>query len=1359
MMKRVSLAVSVGAVLWSQAVGAQFAQQGGKLVGTGAVGSSWQASAVAVSADGRTAILGGYLDNNGTGAAWVFTRSNGVWAQQGDKLVGTGSTAESGQGWSVAVSGDGNTAMIGGPGDNVGIGAAWVFTRSNGVWTQQGAKLVGGGASGPANQGSSVALSSDGNTAVVGGPGENTGVGAVWVFTRAGGVWTQQGGKLVGTGAVGIAKQGLSVALSADASTVVVGGPQDNNGTGAVWVFTRAGGAWTQRGNKLVGSTPTTKFTNTGNASVTASFTQQPPPCYSFSATVNPSNQGAVTVATPQTCPGGYTPGTQIAMSVFPVSGWTIAGWSGSGGSFSIFSFQTTFTITGNAQVTANLAQQGSGCFTLSTEANPPDGGGVTVDTVQNCTGGYTQGVSIQLTAKPAAGWTFAGWSGSGGLFANASSPTTSFTIAASASVTANFLAPSTSCYSLLVGAASGGGGSVTVDTPQNCSGGYAQGTEISLTANPVPGWTLSGWTGSGGSFSNAAGLVTGVRQGGSVAISGDGSTVIVGGDLNGSFSAVWVFSRSGEAWVQQGNPIPVSGEAWLGQPTWSVAVSGDGNTALVAEASDNEGTGATWVFARSGGVWAQQGNKLVGAGLVGHAEQGFDVALSADGSTAIVGGPGDAGGVGAAWIFGSGGSTPACTFGVSPAWQGFVAAGGTGTIGVSVVSESDCPWIAVSNAAWIAVTGGETGSGNGQVGYAVSTNVGVARSGTIGVGGQTFTVYQAGTDCSYSLDQAGVSVPGGGSTGSFSVSAPAGCPWTASTAQTWLHVTSGAAGVGPGAVSFTVDPNTAAARSGTIFVAGRPFTVSQAAVPVGASFTVTPGGPVVGEVLQFSDTSTGVPTSWSWDFGDGGISTMQSPTHTYAAAGAYTVVLNAANAATQSSASRRITVNQGFALWVPVVSHVAGANGTNWRTDIGLLNAGAAAAGVQELLYTPGGVVTSTVVVPAGGQVVVTDIVGELGFDGSGAMEIVSDQPLVVSSRTYDELASGTVGQGYASYGTGDGLGAGQSAWLPQLAESAAYRTNISETNTGGVRAVVTVTLFDGAGNRLASYEVTLAPGEWAQQNRPFFGYAGETAMDEGYATVTVTSGTGVVATASVVDNTTNDPTTVVMMPASRVTSAGAVWVPVVSHVAGANGTNWRTDIGLLNAGAAAAGVQELLYTPGGVVTGTVVVPAGGQVVVTDIVGELGFDGSGAMEIVSDQPLVVSSRTYDELASGTVGQGYASYGTGDGLGAGQSAWLPQLAESAAYRTNISETNTGGVRAVVTVTLFDGAGNRLASYEVTLAPGEWAQQNRPFFGYAGETAMDEGYATVTVTSGTGVVATASVVDNTTNDPTTVVFAR
>src|SRR6185436_8097725 len=124
-----------------------------------------------------------------------------------------------------------------------GHGAAWVWTRSGGVWTQQGNKLVGSGAVGNANQGHSVSLSGDGNTAIVGGfadnfIGDDGPVGAVWVWARSGGAWTQQGNKLVGSGALGSARQGWSVSLSADGNTAIVGGLGNNNFVGAAWVFT-----------------------------------------------------------------------------------------------------------------------------------------------------------------------------------------------------------------------------------------------------------------------------------------------------------------------------------------------------------------------------------------------------------------------------------------------------------------------------------------------------------------------------------------------------------------------------------------------------------------------------------------------------------------------------------------------------------------------------------------------------------------------------------------------------------------------------------------------------------------------------------------------------------------------------------------------------------------------------------------------------------------------------------------------------------------------------------------------------------------------------------------------------------------
>ena len=206
--------------------------QGDELAGTGADHALMGAS-VALSADGTTAALGGAADNLDSGATWVFHRSGGTWAQQGDKLVGTGGVGESHQGSSVALSADGNTALIGGRGDDQSVGATWVFHRSGDTWSEQGDKLIGTGAAGPAGQGEGVALSSDGNEAVIGG------IGALWEFTRSGDAWTQQGDKLFGDGVVDFAGIG-GVALSSDASTALEGGPADDNYTGATWVFSTA---------------------------------------------------------------------------------------------------------------------------------------------------------------------------------------------------------------------------------------------------------------------------------------------------------------------------------------------------------------------------------------------------------------------------------------------------------------------------------------------------------------------------------------------------------------------------------------------------------------------------------------------------------------------------------------------------------------------------------------------------------------------------------------------------------------------------------------------------------------------------------------------------------------------------------------------------------------------------------------------------------------------------------------------------------------------------------------------------------------------------------------------------------------
>src|SRR6202042_126328 len=194
----------------------------------------------AVSWDGSRAVIGAPADDGFAGAAYVFARSGSTWTQLGSKLTATGESGEGSFGESVALSGDGATALIGANGDHGSVGAAWVFARSGRTWTQQGLKLTASGESGAGNFGISVALSSDGTTALIGAP-LDAAVGTAWVFARSGSAWTQQGSKLTASdeSSVGQGLFGWSVALSADGSTALIGGDGDNDGAGAAWALGR----------------------------------------------------------------------------------------------------------------------------------------------------------------------------------------------------------------------------------------------------------------------------------------------------------------------------------------------------------------------------------------------------------------------------------------------------------------------------------------------------------------------------------------------------------------------------------------------------------------------------------------------------------------------------------------------------------------------------------------------------------------------------------------------------------------------------------------------------------------------------------------------------------------------------------------------------------------------------------------------------------------------------------------------------------------------------------------------------------------------------------------------------------------
>ena len=131
------------------------------------------------------------------------------------------------------------------------------------------------------------------------------------------------------------------------------------------------------------------------------------------------------------------------------------------------------------------------------------------------------------------------------------------------------------------------------------------------------------------------------------------------------------------------------------------------------------------------------------------------------------------------------------CTYSINPTSQSIGAGAAAGTP-IAVSTSAGCSWTAAGNVSWIAIASGATGSGNGSVTFTVSANPGAARTGTLTLAGQTFTVTQTAS-CSYTISPSSKSSSDKGGDVTSSVTAPAGCSWTAVSNAPWITVKSGA--------------------------------------------------------------------------------------------------------------------------------------------------------------------------------------------------------------------------------------------------------------------------------------------------------------------------------------------------------------------------------------------------------------------------------------------------------------------------------------------------------------------------------------------------------------------------------------
>ncbi len=507
----------------------------------------------------------------------------------------------------------------------------------------------------------------------------------------------------------------------------------------------------------------------------------------------------------------------------------------------------------------------------------------------------------------------------------------------------------------------SGGAGSATIDTTGGCAWS---------ASSSVPWITLTGPTSGtgGGGIAFTVAALTGAARTGTVSVAGADITVTQGSGCSfavnptaasvpatggassvavtagtdcgwtASSGASWLTITSGASGTGNGT-VQFSAAATSGGPRsgtltvagQTVTVSQDNGCAFsiapgAATVAAGGGTGSVAVTTAAGCAWTATSNApwiTIGSGASGSGNGTVQyTAASTTGGTRS--GTLTIAGQTFTLTQGSG-----CSFALAPTVANVPAGGGTGS--VAVTSAAGCAWTATSNAPWLTITAGGTGSGNGTVQYSAAATSGGSRSGTLTIGGETFTVTQ-GSGCTFALAPSSLTLPAGGGSSNVSVTAGTGCAWTATSSTPWLTIASGASGSGSGTVSLNAAANTGVARSGTVTIAGQSYTVNQ---PSGCSFNAAPTTIAINALGGNSNVAVTAPAGCTWTASSGVNWVTVASGASGSGNGTVTLRtdlnLGGSRSGTATVAGQTVTINQAatLCLWsVSPLSRNAKANG-----------------------------------------------------------------------------------------------------------------------------------------------------------------------------------------------------------------------------------------------------------------------------------------------------------------------------------------------------------------------------------------------------------------------------------------------
>jgi hypothetical protein len=204
------------------------------------------------------------------------------------------------------------------------------------------------------------------------------------------------------------------------------------------------------------------------------------------------------------------------------------------------------------------------------------------------------------------------------------------------------------------------------------------------------------------------------------------------------------------------------------------------------------------------------------------------------------------------------------CDYALSTNAAAFPVAGGSSSMGLTAT----CAWAITNTNSWITITSATNGSGAATVNFDVLANPDfIARTGVITIAEQTFTVTQAGAvRCVDGLAPTNAATSSAPTTNSFNVTASGGCAWTVSNTNSWITILSGG-GTGNGTVTYTLEANPSlTARSGSLSIEYKTFTVTQQAVTCTYALSATND---THSAVAYTNTFTvavSSPCSWSVD-------------------------------------------------------------------------------------------------------------------------------------------------------------------------------------------------------------------------------------------------------------------------------------------------------------------------------------------------------------------------------------------------------------------------------------------------------------------------------------------------------------